>query len=178
MLFRSYADRGGSQLLDRVEVETDKEFYRVGDTAKVMLRSPFEGLLLFSVEGAKLISRNVVKVDKAETVVEVPVTAEMVPNAWCTAWLIRPVAEEEAWGAHRAVGAVRLKTDLSPYRLDISMEAKEKTEPATAFPVTLTLRDAEGKPAKAEISLALVDDAVLGLTGYKTPEVADRKSVV
>ena len=40
------------------------------------------------------------------------------------------------------------------------MEAKEKTEPATAFPVTLTLRDAEGKPAKAEVSLALVDDAV------------------
>ena len=48
-----YADRGGSQLLDRVEVETDKEFYRVGDTAKVMLRSPFEGLLLFSVEGGQ-----------------------------------------------------------------------------------------------------------------------------
>lgn len=167
----AYADRGGSQLLDRVEVETDREFYKVGDTAKVTLRSPFEGLLLFSVEGAGLISRNVVKVDKAETVVEVPVTAEMVPNAWCTAWLIRPVAEEEAWGAHRAVGAVRLKTDLSPYRLDISMEAKEKTEPATAFPVTLTLRDAEGKPAKAEVSLALVDDAVLGLTGYKTPDL-------
>ena len=73
--------------------------------------------------------------------------------------------------SHRAVGAVRLKTDLSPYRLDISMEAKEKTEPATAFPVTLTLRDAEGKPAKAEVSLALVDDAVLGLTGYKTPDL-------
>ena len=66
---------------------------------------------------------------------------------------------------------MRLKTDLSPYRLDISMEAKEKTEPATAFPVTLTLRDAEGKPAKAEVSLALVDDAVLGLTSYKTPDL-------
>lgn len=166
-----YAEQGGSQILDRVEIAMDKEFYKVGDTAKVTLRSPFEGLLLFNVEGSKLISRKVVKVDKAETVVEVPVTSEMVPNAWCTAWLIRPVVEEEAWGTHRAIGAARLKADLSPYRLDVSMEAQEKVEPATALPVTLTLKDADGQPAKAEVALALVDDAVLGLTGYKTPDL-------
>ena len=166
-----YAERGGSQLLDRVEITMDKEFYKVGDTAKVTLHSPFEGLLLLNVEGSKLISRQVLKVDKAETVVEVPVTGEMVPNAWCTAWLIRPVAEEEAWGAHRAVGAARLKADLAPYRLEVAMEALEKAEPATTLPVTLTLKDASGQPVKAEVSLALVDDAVLGLTGYKTPDL-------
>ena len=166
-----YAERGGSQLLDRVEIDLDKEFYKAGETARVTLRSPFEGLLLFNVEGAKEISRKVLKVDKAETVVEVPVTADMVPNAWCTAWLIRPVVEEEAWGSHRAVGVACLKADLAPYRLDVAMEAPEKAEPAVSLPVTLTLKDFEGRPAKAEVSLALVDDAVLGLTGYRTPDL-------
>ena len=51
------------------------------------------------------------------------------------------------------------------------MEALEKAEPATTLPVTLTLKDASGQPVKAEVSLALVDDAVLGLTGYKTPDL-------
>ena len=166
-----YAERGGSQLLDRVEISTDKEFYKVGDTARVTLRSPFEGLLLFNVEGSKLISRKVLKVDKAETVVEVPVTGEMVPNAWCTAWLIRPVVGDEAWGSHRAVGVARLKADLAPYRLDVALEAQEKAEPATALPVVLTLKDAAGRPARAEVSVALVDDAVLGLTGYRAPDL-------
>ena len=59
-----------------------------------------------------------------------------------------------------AVGAARLKADLAPYRLEVAMEALEKAEPATTLPVTLTLKDASGQPVKAEVSLALVDDAV------------------
>ncbi|MDR1649076.1 MAG: Ig-like domain-containing protein, partial [Synergistaceae bacterium] len=63
-----YAGQDGSQLLDRVEMTTDKESYKVGDVAKVTLRAPFEGLLLFNVEAAKPIRRDVVKVDKAGTI--------------------------------------------------------------------------------------------------------------
>ena len=168
-----YAERGGSPILDRVGVSMDREFYRVGDTAKVTLTTPFEGLLLFSVEGARPISRQVRKVDAPEITVEVPVTQDMVPNGWITAWLVRPVSEEDAsaWGTHRAVGAARLKADLTPYKLDVAMEAVDKVEPASTLPVSLTLKDAEGKPVQGDVALALVDDAVLGLTGYKTPDL-------
>ncbi|MBQ9564753.1 MAG: Ig-like domain-containing protein [Synergistaceae bacterium] len=167
----------GSSLLDRVEVTLDKEFYKVGETARVTLRVPFEGLLLLGVEGAKLSSRSTHKVDKAELTLDVPVTKDLVPNGWITAWLIRPVREDdaEAWGGHRAVGLTRIKTDLSEYTLDVAMDTglnDKKAEPASTLPVSLELKDSDGKPVKdADVALALVDDAVLGLTGYKTPDL-------
>ena len=167
-----YADRGGSQLLDRVEIELDKPAYRPGDVAKVTLRSPFAGLCLLTVEGAGLASRTVHRVDEGEVVIDVPVTEAMVPNAWAAAWLIRPVREDDAWGAHRAVGLARILADVSDKTLSVAMAASDAIEPMTDLPVTLTLRDSTGAPAKGTVSLALVDDAVLGLTGYATPDLA------
>ncbi|MDR1874406.1 MAG: hypothetical protein LBQ90_05245 [Synergistaceae bacterium] len=166
-----YADRGGSQLLDRVEIEMDKETYRVGETAKISLRAPFEGLMLFSVEAADLIDRKILKIAGGETVVEVPVTEKMTPNAWCTAWLIRPVTKEDSDTTHRAAGVARLMADTGKYRLNVGLSAPEKTDPAAKLSVAVTLADAEGKPAKGELSLALVDDGVLRLTGFKTPDL-------
>ena len=166
-----YADRGGSQLMDRVEISLDKDEYKIGETAKVTLSAPFEGLLLFNVEGEELLFRKILTVSASDTVIEVPVTEKMMPNAWCSAWLIRPVIEEEVWGTHRAVGIAPLKADRSPYRLALDLEAPDKTEPAKPLPVTLTLKDSEGNPAKGDVTLALVDDAVLNLTQYKTPDL-------
>ncbi|MCR5347038.1 MAG: Ig-like domain-containing protein [Fretibacterium sp.] len=169
-----YAGRNGSQLLDRIDVAMDKDFYRPGETAKATLRVPFEGLLLVNVEGSRPISRQVLKADGAEVTVDIPVTEAMMPNAWLTAWLIRPVLEDdaEAWGGHRAAGLARIRMDLSTYKLDVALKAAEKAEPAATLPVTLTLKDSEGRPArKADVALALVDDAVLGLTNYKVPDL-------
>ncbi|MDR2137541.1 MAG: hypothetical protein LBO68_04555, partial [Synergistaceae bacterium] len=163
----------GSQLLDRVEIELDKELYKVGDVAKATLRVPFKGLTLFSVEGREPIERKIVKVDKADTVVEFTVTEKMLPNAWCAAWLIRPVTENEAWSSHRAIGVEALKVDTGEFRLGMALEAPEKIEPATKLPVTLTLTDAQGRPAKGEVALALVDDAVLNLTHFEVPDLLD-----
>jgi uncharacterized protein YfaS (alpha-2-macroglobulin family) len=168
----SYADRG-SQLLDRVEIDLDKELYKVGDVAKATLRAPFKGLLLFGVEGMGPIERKILSVDSADTVVEFPVTAKMTPNAWCTVWLIRPVTESETWSSHRAVGVKVLKVDTSTFRLNVELTASDKVDPATKLPITLTLTDVQGMPAKGEVALALVDDAVLRLTDFKVPDLLD-----
>jgi uncharacterized protein YfaS (alpha-2-macroglobulin family) len=166
-----YAGQDGSQLLDRVEITTDRESYKVGDVAKVTLRAPFEGLLLFNVEAAGPIRRDILKVDKAGTVLEVPVTEEMLPNAWCAAWLIRPVAEGEAWGTHRAIGVKRLNVDTGDFRLNVGLDAPAKCDPAAKISVTLSLKDSQGNPVGGEAALALVDDGVLGLTDFETPDL-------
>jgi uncharacterized protein YfaS (alpha-2-macroglobulin family) len=165
-----YAEKGGSQLVDRVEIEPDREKYRTGETAKVVVRAPFEGMLLFNVEAESLIDRKIIKIEKGETIVEVPITENMIPNAWCAAWLIRPLGREEAGMVHRAAGVARLMVDTTRHRLDVALDAPEKTTPSTPLSVTVALRDSDGKPAKGEVTLALVDDGVLGLTDFKTPD--------
>ncbi|MBQ3627394.1 MAG: hypothetical protein II948_11725, partial [Synergistaceae bacterium] len=142
-----YAGRSGSGLLDRIDIELDKEFYRPGETAKVKIKSPFEGLLLLNVESSKLLERKVQTVSTGETEIDIKVSQEMTPNAWISAWLIRPVTQDDAgaWGAHRAIGLAKLKVDLANYKLDVKLNADAKTEPAKKFNVELELKDDSGR---------------------------------
>ena len=168
-----YAGRG-SQLIDRIEMSTEKDTYRLGETAKVKIKAPFEGLMMITVENSKLITRNVRVVEDSEITVDVPVTQDLRPNAWVCAWLVRPVEDSDAkqWASHRAIGLTRIKTDLSDYRINVGISAPKKAEPAGKLPVTITLKGSSaGISSNADVAIAFVDDGVLGLTRYKTPDL-------
>ena len=165
---------GGSQLVDRIEMTPEKEFYRLGETAKIKIKAPFAGLMLVTVENSKLISRKVMEVKEGEVDFEVLVNGDFRPNAWVSAWLIRPVTDKDAkgWASHRAIGLMRLKTDLSDLNIAVEINAPKKIEPASKLPVTIKLSGAsEAVSANADVAVALVDDGVLGLTHYKTPDL-------
>ena len=164
----------GSQLIDRIEMSTEKDAYRLGETAHVKIKAPFEGLMLITVETSKLITRNVRMVEDKEITFDVPITQDLRPNAWVSAWLIRPVEASDAkqWASHRAIGLTRIKTDISDYNLNVGISAPAKTEPASKLPVTITLKGSSANiSSNADVAIAFVDDGVLGLTRYKTPDL-------
>ncbi|MDR0827108.1 MAG: hypothetical protein LBN33_04395 [Desulfovibrio sp.] len=161
---------GGSPLVDRVMLSWDKERYRAGETAKLSVRAPFTGKLLLTLESDREISRRVLSMDKAEMSLEVPVSRDMAPNAYCSAWLIRPVRPNEVWGAHRAFGLIPLNVDMAQARLSVDLEAPEEITPKGELPVSITLKDAAGKAAPGEVALALVDEGLLSLTAFETPD--------
>ena len=168
-----YAGRG-SQLIDRIDMSTEKDTYKVGETAQVKIKAPFAGLMLITVENAKLIDRNIRIVEDGEVTFDVPITKDMMPNAWVSAWLIRPVEGSDAkqWASHRAIGLLRLKTDLSSYSMNVAIDAPKKIEPASKLPVKISLTGAGANLAgNADVAIAFVDDGVLGLTRYKTPDL-------
>ena len=178
-VYRFYASdpdtrASGSQLIDRIEMTADKDFYRLGETAHVKIKAPFEGLMMVTVEGAKLLNRDVSKVEGSEVTYDFKITQDFRPNVWITAWLVRPVVADDAkqWASHRAIGLLRLKTDLSDYNINVAVDAPKKIEPATKLPVTITLKgSSEAIAQNADVAVAFVDDGVLGLTKYKVPDL-------
>ncbi len=177
-VYRFFADdpkyASGSQLIDRLEITCDKASYKTGDTAKIKIKTPFAGMLMINVESAKLIERRIQNVSEPEKEFEIEITPEFLPNAWITAWLIRPVQldDAKAWGSHRAIGLAKLKMDLSDYKLNVELKAPTQTEPAKKLPVTIKLTNSNGEvQSKADVAIALVDDAVLKLTNYQTPDL-------
>ncbi len=164
------SDDGGSPLIDRVMLSWDKQKYAVGETANLKVRSPFPGKLLIVLEGEKEVYRQVVPMKGAETTVRVPVLNSMLPNAYVSAWVIRPVRENETWGAHRAFGVIPLTVDRSASKVGITLTAPEKTLPKGEMPVSLALKDASGKPVRGEVALAFVDEGLLSLTNFATPD--------
>ena len=177
--YRFYAsdpqDSGGTaQLIDRIEITPDKDSYRLGDTAHVKIKAPFAGLMMITVEGAKLISRNVRLVEESEFTYDILITQDLRPNVWLSAWLVRPVEGSDAkqWASHRAIGLTRINTDLSDYNIDVGISVAKKAEPSAKLPVTITLKGSSAMISKnADVSIALVDDGVLGLTKYKVPDL-------
>ncbi len=163
----------GTGRADLVELTLDKKEYLPGEKAKLSVKAPYAGTLLLGVErGAQIFARSLPMTGPATTV-EIPVTAEMGPNAAVTAWVIRPVRQEnKEWFAHRAHGTTSLALSKVPHTLAVEAAAPARAEPSKGLSIPFAVTDAEGKPVQGEFSVALVDEGILSLTAFKTPDPA------
>lgn len=167
-----YDDEGetDSNLPDRVEITTDKELYKPGDAVRVKLKAPFAGKVLLAVETYKVVHREVREMKGSEEI-EISLRANefMMPNAWITAQVIKPAKEEDETGQMRAYGAAPLMMDNSDKKLTVEIPDIGRIEPGENE-IKLTVKDAKGKGTAAEVTVMLVDETVLGLTGWTLPD--------
>ena len=159
--------------LTTVDVTFDKTEYRVGDTAQVTLRAPFKGRLLFNVESGRTLMTRTIDMDSEEATIAVPVTADFIPNVYCSAWVIKPVKDEGKWSSHRAFGVAPLLVSKQDNLLSVTLVSPDKALPGQALPVTVKLARPGGAPSSGEVCLYLVDEAILSLTNYTTPDPMD-----
>ena len=164
----------GSGRLDTVDLSLDKADYHVGDTAKLSVKAPYAGTLLLGIERGRQLSSRVIPMDQPATVVDIPVTADMDPNAAITAWVIRPVKEEDKeWYAHRANGMIPLALSKEPHKLSVAAKAPARALPDKPLSITFTVTDEQGAPVEGEFSAAFIDEGILSLTTFATPDPAD-----
>ncbi len=159
-----------SARLTVADITFDKSEYRIGEVAQITVRSPFQGRMLFNVETNRTLLTRTLDMRGEEVTLEVPVTAEFTPNAYCTAWIVKPVREEGKWSSHRAYGVAPLMVAKTDNLLDITLEAPDKALPDSRLPVSIKLTKPDGKPSSGEVCLYLVDEAILTLTNYQTPD--------
>ena len=156
----------------RAELKWDKERYRPGEVARLQVRAPFAGPALLTVETDRVREARVVTLKKNTAEFEIPVTADLAPNAYCTLTLIRPAQAEAVWSAHRALGALALPVDRPGRALAVAIEAPATARPHARLSGTVTVRDEDGKPAKGLVTVLAVDEAICMLTAFATPDPA------
>ncbi len=142
----------------------DKESYSVGETAKLLIAQPFEGehYALVTYERGHIYKQEVVLLKGNSTIYELPVEKEMAPVAYVSVVVIKGADDKSA--PDFKVGMTRLNVDLAQQQLDVSIKTdKELAGPNEKITYTVTVKDYAGKPVQAEVSLALVDKAVLAL---------------
>jgi len=150
---------------DRITLIADKSRYRPGETAEILIPSPFQGphWALVTVERGTLRRYELVRMESNSQVYRLPLTAEDVPNVYVSVVLIQG---EEATGraADYKVGYVPLTVEPVPQTLRITLTPdRERAGPGEVVRYRVRVTDAEGKPVRAELSLDLVDKAVLSL---------------
>lgn len=155
---------------DRLEMSLDKPAYGAGDTAKLRLVAPADGVALVSVLSNHLISLDAKPVKAGENLIDVPVTAEWGAGAYVTASVIRPLSgAAPARAPNRALGLSYAKVDPGMRALQARFDVPEASDPRAALPVALKVAGiAPGETVRATI--AATDLGILNLTAFKAPD--------
>lgn len=163
----------------RVELVPDKKQYDVGDTAKILVKSPFkEAEALVTVESDGVLDKRRVKLAGATPTVSVPITDRYRPNAYVSVHLVRPRSAAPPGGGKADVGAptyraghAELRVDPEARRLTVSLSpSKKELRPGETIDVALEVKDARGAGTESEVTVYAVDEGVLSLIGYRTPD--------
>lgn len=163
---------------NRLDLATDKGSYRVGDVAKVLVKSPFRTAeALITVESQGVTEQRRVRLDGPTPTLTIPITDKMRPNAYVGVHLVRPrTGLPSASGADLGaptfrVGHAELLVDPEARRLGVEL-SPDKTSygPGDDVKLALTVKDRTGKGTEAEVTVYAVDEGVLSLIGYRVPD--------
>jgi len=137
-----------------LELIVDKETFRAGQKAPVMLTVPTgDRYVLFSVEGMDLYSYRLVHLTGTVKLVEVDVREEYVPNVFLSAAM---VSDGQIFMDTRQV-----IVPPAQQFLEVTVEPdRPQYQPQEEGTLTVTVRDHEGKPVAAEVALGLVDESI------------------
>jgi uncharacterized protein YfaS (alpha-2-macroglobulin family) len=155
---------------EKVEVVLDRGQYVPGAIAKVLVRSPFRGTMLLTVETDRVIDQQVLEMDDKTFEMELPVPLDLRGGAFVTATVLRAVdPKSEKWLPVRASGSARLVTDHSGRQVALSLDAPAKVRPGQKIHVIARAGAAIDPANPPVVHLWAVDEGILLCTAYRTP---------
>ena len=148
----------------RLQLELDKSEYAPGETATLQVRAPFSGKLLVTVERDEVTYTAIETLTGNSAAVRVPLAAELRPNAFITATLVRAAKDLEPGEAGRAFGAIAVNVDRESNHLHPQIKVPAEMRSQRKLPV-----DVVAEP-NAVVTIAAVDEGILQLIAQKTPD--------
>ncbi len=153
---------------DRLELVTDQREYSVGDTATILVPHPYSGTVqaLVTLERGHLYEHFVTELKTNSDQLQIPITEDMVPNMYVSVVVVKGVDAADTLPSFK-VGYASLPIDISEKELQITLTPnksdQEAYQPGETAAYFMNVTTVHGEPIKAELSLALVDKAVLSL---------------
>ena len=171
MLCEVYENYGGgaqnSDAAMRLSISANKEKYNVGETAKLVIPSSKGSMALVSLEkGGRILSSEWVKCEEGSTEIKVPVNASMLPNAYAFITLVQPHANTLNDAPIRMYGVCNLNVEDEKSHLNPQIDIPDEVKPEST--VNFEVYEKNGRAMTYVV--ALVDEGLLGLTNFKTPD--------
>jgi uncharacterized protein YfaS (alpha-2-macroglobulin family) len=141
-----------------------------GETAVLTTQAPFPGMAWVSIETDKILETFLVPITGNAGRIEFPIKKEYAPNAFVSIYLTRP-------GGEHALPFERFAfTPILVQRPDWRLKIEPHLAPLTAQPGELIHGQlhvtSEGRPSPdADLTVFVVDDAVLQLGGWQLPDL-------
>lgn len=164
---------------DLLELITEKEEYKPYETAKIMVKSPYESATaLITVEREYVMDSYVTNIEGSTALIEIPIKPEYLPNIYVGVSLVKGRVENESYTNYAndegkpsfKIGYAGLSVSPREKELNVKIiKSADSLEPRSEMTVDLYVETKESEPMETEIMLSVVDVGVLNLIGYKTP---------
>ncbi|MFV0469367.1 MAG: alpha-2-macroglobulin family protein [Dysgonomonas sp.] len=153
--------------LTMLSFSTDKKKYNAGENATVIIPKSSDGRVLISIEnGYKIIQKEWVKTSaKEDTRYTFPITDEMTPNFYIFATMLQPHSQTVNGLPIRLYGVQNVNVENKNTVLQPIITMPEELRPEKEFTVSVS----EKNRKKMTYTLAIVDEGLLDLTSFKTP---------
>jgi alpha-2-macroglobulin len=174
---------------DRIKLVADKDEYDVGETAEILIPSPYQGGVkaLITLERGRVITHEVMDLAGNSEVLELPIDARYAPNVYVSVTIMKGIDKTSPAPSFK-MGLVQLKVSVAEKQLQVIVTPRAggtgSGEATRNAPLVVAPRatvawdvqtlDATGKPVSADVSLALVDKAVLTLANDQSGKLLDR----
>ncbi|MDJ0754561.1 MAG: Ig-like domain-containing protein [Ardenticatenaceae bacterium] len=157
------------------ELISDASSYTPGDTAEILIASPFQGdaYALVTVERGHITRQDVIELTDNSTIYTLPISGEMAPNIFVSVLIVKGV-DETTPAPDFKYGILQFDVERTEQELQIDIQPdRQQLGPGDTVNYAVRVTDAAGRPVEAELSLALVDLALLSLQAEARPTLLD-----
>ncbi len=153
-----------------ITVRADKDVYKVGDKAKLLITAPLTGSegadSIVTVEGLRIYDYKVVPMSATAQVVELPITASYAPNVYLCVSLV---------GKKHQLYTAEQMIKVSPQQKFLNIQVntdKDRYKPGDIAKYTVTTKYWDGSPApNTELSLGVVDESIYAIRAEQADDI-------
>jgi hypothetical protein len=157
---------------DRIPVAANKPSYKPGETAHVSIKPQADGKALVVVASDKIYSSQVIDVPASGGSIDIPVSGDWGAGAYVLVTDYRPLNDATGREPVRSIGVAWLGVDNSARTLTPLIGGPAKITPRQHIVIPVTVKGLESGE-DAYVTLAAVDEGILQLTDFKSPNPND-----
>ena len=174
--------RWNEDTYEQLVVSAEKKSYQPNETARLMIESSFDGPALLTFERGSVLHTQQVLLTAPFSIIETDILPEYAPNVYVTinAWEATNRDDPKMYqylysnipDSQMHIARTELQMPAESKALDIILTT-DQSEYAPGDPITvgIEVRDGEQNPVQAEVSLALVDEAIFSLSNELSPAI-------
>jgi len=165
---------------DLLELEPNQKEYNPGQTARIAVKSPYEkAKALVTVEREGILDAWVTEVEGGGSYVSVPLKENYLPNVYVNVMLVqgrtdKPITDKLDLGKPQIkYGYARLSVVPNGKKITATITPNaQKYQPRQQVTLDISTK-IQGKAVPAEVTVMAVDEGILALTKYQTPNLFD-----
>jgi len=144
-----------------------KSTYNLGDSILISFDAPANGTALVTMEYSNsIVESKLVQATAGKNEVSFIATKNMLPNVYAVVSLFLPLKSVEGEKPMRYYGIMPINVHDENTKLNLTMKTPKDIKPGDEFTIEVTNNSKEN----ASFTLAVVDEGLLDLTNFKTPD--------